>query len=220
MKITVSNCCILFDPGGWKTILWSIWRYVASSNSCWSYDQNFQRNPCAVCTILRCEVSRGGCCCHKNFLLLVVGPCYSACKLLICPSKLMHSNLPWSSPLCHLFSVSIVLVQSHRARLFCWVILPRMSLFYVCRGHQTVLGMERKSINILCPKSSTLQVKGLTVACVAVMLSSGRLLVSTQLHSHVIYIYIYIYTYTLIHHRVCKFLCWNIFISLDSTAWR
>jgi len=69
-------------------------------------------------------------------LLLVVGPCYSACKLLICPSKLMRSNLSWSSPLRHLFSISAVLVQSHRACLFCWTILFRMmNLFDVCPSH-------------------------------------------------------------------------------------
>ena len=59
-----------------------------------------------------CEVSQDSCCRHKNFLLLVVGPCLSACKLLVCPSKLMRSNLPLSSPLRHPFSVSAVLVQS------------------------------------------------------------------------------------------------------------
>jgi len=59
--------------GRWKKLSWSTWRYVYSSNSCWPYNQNCQRNPCAGCTVLRCEVSRGGYCCHKNFLLLVVG---------------------------------------------------------------------------------------------------------------------------------------------------
>jgi len=82
----------------------------------------------------------------------------------------MQSNLPWSSPLCHPFSVSVVLVQSHRAYLFCWAVLCRMNLFYV----QVIksLGDEKKlSINILCPKPVTLQVKCLTVTCVAVMSS-------------------------------------------------
>ena len=48
---------------------------VDSSNSCWPCDQNCQHNPCASCTVPRCEVSWDGCCHHKNFLLLVVGPC-------------------------------------------------------------------------------------------------------------------------------------------------
>jgi len=43
--------------------------------SCWSYDENCQCTPCVSCTTLHCEVSWGGCCCHKNFLLLVVGLC-------------------------------------------------------------------------------------------------------------------------------------------------
>ena len=45
-----------------------------SSNSCWPYNQNCQRNPCAGCTVPRCEVSWGSCYHHKNFVLLVVGP--------------------------------------------------------------------------------------------------------------------------------------------------
>jgi hypothetical protein len=59
--------------GMWKKISWSTRRYVYSSNSCWPYNQNCQRNSCAGCTVPWCEVSRGCYCCHKNFLLLVVG---------------------------------------------------------------------------------------------------------------------------------------------------
>ena len=47
-----------------------------------------------------------------------------------------------------------------------------MNLFYDSPSHQKVLAAKKKlSINILCPKPSTLQVKCLTVACVAVVLS-------------------------------------------------
>jgi len=88
---------------GGKTILWSTWSYINSSNSCWPCDQNCWHNPCGSYTVPWCEVSQGSCCHHKNFLLLVVGPYLSACKLLVCPSKLMWSNLPCSSPLCHPF---------------------------------------------------------------------------------------------------------------------
>jgi len=84
----------------------------------------------------------------------------------------MRSNLPWSSPLCHPFSISVVLVQSHWACPFCWAALSHKNLFYVCPNHQKSLGDEKKlSINILCPKPSTLLVKCLTDACVAVMSS-------------------------------------------------
>jgi len=89
----------------WKTMSWSTWSYVDSSNNCWPYDQNCRCNPCASCTVPWCEVSQGSCCRHKTFLLLVVGPYLSACKFLVCPSKLMWSNLPFSSPLCHAFSI-------------------------------------------------------------------------------------------------------------------
>ena len=97
------------------------------------------------------------------------GSIFVSIILLACPSKLMWSHLPCSSPLCHLLSISI-LVQSYGACLFCWVILSCINLFYI----QVIksLGDEKKlSINILCPKPQTLQVKCLTVACVAVMSS-------------------------------------------------
>ena len=75
MKITESNCWVLLDTGGGKTVSWSTWGYADPSNSCWPYDLDCRRNPCAGYTVPRCEASRGGCCRHKNFLLLVVGPC-------------------------------------------------------------------------------------------------------------------------------------------------
>ena len=97
---------------------------------------------------------------------------HSACKLLVCPSNLMRSNHPWSSSLHHSFSVSVVLVQSHRACVVCWAVLSPMNLFYICPSHQEVLGDEKKlSMNILCPKLLTLQVKCLTIACVAALSS-------------------------------------------------
>jgi hypothetical protein len=95
-----------------------------------------------------------------------------------------------------LFSLSFW--SSHGACLFCWALLSSMNLFYICPSHQKV-GDERKlSVNILCVKPSTLRVKCLAVAYVAVMLSVAQC-VFTQVHSHVIIMY------TLIHHRVGKF---------------
>ena len=75
MKITESNCWVLLDPEGGKTVSWFTWSYVDSSNSCWPYDLKGRQNPCAGCTVPRREASRGSSCRHKNFLLLVVGPC-------------------------------------------------------------------------------------------------------------------------------------------------
>ena len=104
-------------------------------------------------TVPRFEASRHVCCHHKNSLLLVAAPCYSACKYLVCPSKLMWSNFPWSSPLCRPLSISVFLVQSQRACLFCWAVLSRMNVFFISVSRQ-----KKLSINNLCPKPSTLQV--------------------------------------------------------------
>ena len=141
-KITESNGWVLLDPEDGLTTLWSTWIYVDSSNSCWPCDQNCRHNPCAGCNIPQCEVSWGSRCHQKNFLLLVVGPCYSTCKLLVRSSKLMWSNVPWSTPLCHPFSISVVLVQRQRACLFCKAKLCHMNLFYVCPSHKKFLGWK------------------------------------------------------------------------------
>jgi len=131
--MTVSNCWVLLNPEGGKIISWSTSRYVDSSNSWWPYDQNCQCNPCAGCTIPRCEVSPGGYFRHKNFLLLVVGACYAACKLLVCPSKLMRSNLPWPSPLHYPYPISALLVESHGACLSFGPYCP--AKFDICPSH-------------------------------------------------------------------------------------
>jgi hypothetical protein len=87
-------------------------------------------------TIPQCKASHGGCCHHKNFLLLVVGLCWSACILLVCSSKPTQSHLP-SFLLLHLpFSVSIFSVQSQGARLFCLAMPYHMSLFSLSLRHQ------------------------------------------------------------------------------------
>jgi len=92
-----------------------------------------------------------------------------ACKLLICPSKLMWSNLPWSSPLRHPFSVSVVLVQSWGMSVLLGCAVPHEFILCLSKSSKS-LGDEKKlSINILCPKPSTLQSECLTVAYVAVM---------------------------------------------------
>jgi hypothetical protein len=139
-------------------------------------------------------VSHGGCC-HKHFLLLVVGPRYSACKLLVCPSKLMQSNLASFSPLRHPFSFS-VLVPSHGACHFLGDrTVPHEFILCLSKSSKS-LGDEKKlSINILCPKLSTLQVKYLTVVWVAVMSAAGC--ESLAKYTHIICIVIY--------HRVCQF---------------
>jgi hypothetical protein len=76
-----------------------------------------------------------------------------------------------------------------RGMSFYWTILYRMSLFYVCPKLSKSLGDEKKlSINILCPKPSTLQVKCLTVACAAVVLSVAE---CESVHKYTLMSYIY-----------------------------
>jgi hypothetical protein len=81
----------------------------------------------------------------------------------------MQSNLSWSSPLCHSFSVSVVLVYSHGACRFYWAILSHVNLFYV-QVIKKSWGWKEIVHKCLYPMPSTLQVRCLTVACVAVML--------------------------------------------------
>ena len=64
-----------------------------------------------------------------------------------------------SSPLHHPISVSVVLVQSH------------VSSVGLSKSSKSLGDGKKLSINILCPKPSTVLVKCLTVACVAVMSS-------------------------------------------------
>jgi hypothetical protein len=146
MKIKEPNCWVVLDTESGETVSWSTWRYVDSSNSCWPYDQNCRLNTCA------------GSFHHVRFhgAVAVVTKISFCCwwvhvsQHVNCPSKLMRSNLHWSCPLRHPFSVSVVLVQRHGACLFCWAVLPRMNLFYVCPSHQKVLRDKKKlSINIL-----------------------------------------------------------------------
>ena len=138
---------------------------LLGSNSCWPYDLNCRRTPCA--SLYRSMMS--------GFLLLVVSLCWSACILLICPSKPTQSNLPSSVPIRLLFSISIFLVQSQRVCLFCLAVPYCMSLFSLSLIHLKVFAMKKLSINSLCPKSSTQCIKCLTVACVTVMSSVAEL---------------------------------------------
>jgi hypothetical protein len=123
VKITESSCWELSDPEGGKTISSSTWNYVDWSSSCSPYEQNCRRNPCAGYTVRRCEASRGGCCRHKNFLLMVADPRQSVRKRLVCPSKPVRSNFPWSLPWCHPFSISVFLVQSQGPYCPTWIYL-------------------------------------------------------------------------------------------------
>ena len=45
--------------------------------------------------------------------------------------------------LCHPFLISVRLVHSHGACLFCWAVLSHMNEFYICPSHQKVLEMKR-----------------------------------------------------------------------------
>jgi len=73
--------------------------------------------------------------------------------------------------LCHPFSVSVVLVQSHGSCLLLGHTVPHEFILCLSKSSKS-LGDEKKlSVNILCSKPSTLLVKCLTVVCVAVMSS-------------------------------------------------
>ena len=63
----------------------------------------------------------------------------------------------------------------------------------------------------LCPKPSTMLVK-----CQLLVLQSCCQWHSASLYPSTLSCHIY----TLIHYRVCKFWCWNVFFSLDCTAWK
>ena len=155
MKITVSNCWVLLDPECVKTVSWSTWRYVDSSSSFWLYDQNCRRNP------------RAGWPFHdfRFYGAVAVVTKISFCWWCVhvsmwtsCLSFQSNAVKPPLVLLCHPFSISVVLVQSQGACLFCWAVLYRLNLFYVCSSKKkNSLGNEKKlSVNILCPKPSNL----------------------------------------------------------------
>ena len=165
MKVTESNCWILLDPEVGKTVSWFTWKYVNFWNSCWPHDQNCRQLYCSIFWGFTEQLLSS----HK--LPSAGFESMLACKLLICPSKLMQSNLLWSSPFHYPFSFSVVLVQSHGASLFCWAILSCMNLFYVCPSEKSLRGWNDIVHKYLCPRPSTVQVKCVTIACVAVMSS-------------------------------------------------
>ena len=90
----------------------------------------------------------------------------------------MWSNLPWSSPLRHPFSVSGFFGPKSRGMSFLLGRTVPHELILCPSKSSKSLGDEKKlSINSLCPKPSTLRVKCLTVVCVVVMSSP-------QVHPH------------------------------------
>jgi hypothetical protein len=95
----------------------------------------------AVYTVPWCEASQGGRCC-KNFLLPVVGLCWSACILLICPSKPTQSYFPSFLPVHLPFSISIFSVQSQGGCLFCLAVSYCMSLFSLSLSHLKALAIK------------------------------------------------------------------------------
>jgi hypothetical protein len=97
-----------------------------------------------VYTVPQCDASQGGCCHHKNFLRLAMGLCWSACILLICPSKPTQSDLPSFLSVCVPFSISIFSVQSQGVWLFCLAVPYHMSLFSLSLSHLKVLAMKKK----------------------------------------------------------------------------
>jgi len=180
-------------------------KVVDSSNSCWPYNQNFLYSPCADCTTPWCEVSRGSLSSQK--FPSAGGGSMLACKLLFCPSKLMQSNLSWTSPLCHSFSVSVVLVHSHGACHFYWAILSHMNLFYV----QVIKkSWGWKEIVHKCFVSyafnSASQMSNGCVCCSHVI---GGVRVFTQVYSHVLCILWFIMEFVNFDAKKFSFL-WNV----------
>ena len=52
--------------------------------------------------------------------------------------------------------------------------IPHEFILHLSKSSNSLGDGKKLSINIMCPKPSTLQVTRLTAACVAVMSSSGR----------------------------------------------
>ena len=116
----------------------------------------------------------------------------------------MWSNLPWSSHLCHPFSISVVWSKV-MGNVFS--VLFRMSLFYV-QVIKKSWGWREIVHKYLCPKPSTQQVRCLTGVCAAVM-SSVAECESTQVHCHVVCIHWFITEFENFYAEILSFL-WNV----------
>ena len=75
--------------------------------------------------------------------------------------------------------------------------VPHECIFRLSNSSKSLDDEKKLSINSLCPKPSNLQVKCLTVACVAVM--------SSMAERESLPKYTFMSYYTLIRHTVCKF---------------
>jgi hypothetical protein len=109
-------------------------------------------------------------------------------KHLICPSKPMWSNFPWSSPWHHPFSISDFLVQSQEAYLFWSAILSHINLSYISLSHQKVSGGggggKFFKYFVLKDIDAASQMCNSCMCCSHVI--SGGAWVFTQVHSHVV----------------------------------
>jgi hypothetical protein len=111
--------------------------------------------------------------------------CYMlACKLLACPSKLMQSNLPWSSPLCQPLSISVFFGSKVRGHVFSDGPYCTTRIYFTCRS--VSLGYEKiHPHKHFCALSLQLCMS-MSDACVAVTLSMVQSL--PQVYSHAIHI--------------------------------
>ena len=98
-----------------------------------------------VYTIPWCEASQGSCCRRKNFLLLVAGLFWSACILLLCPSKPMQSNFPSFLPVHFPFSISIFSVLNQGVCPFCLTVPYCKGLLSMTLSHLKVLVIRKSS---------------------------------------------------------------------------
>jgi hypothetical protein len=113
-------------------------------------------------------------------------------KLLACSSKLMESNFPCSSPLCHpVFNFSFFGPKCGDMSFLSGHTVPQEFIFCLSKSSQSLGGEKKLSINSLCPKPSTLRIKCLTAACVAVMSSEAE---RESVRKYTVMCYIYPYS--------------------------
>ena len=206
MKITVSNCWVLLDPEGGKQFHGPL----EGTSTHWIAIGNTIR----IVDVTMCQLYHSTMWGFTGRLLLsqkftsAGGGSMLACKLLICPSKLMQSNLPLSSPLCHPFSVPVVLVQSH-GRVFSvgpycptWIYFISVQVIKKSWGWKEIV----HKYSVFQAIISASEISNSCVCCSHVV--GGGVWVSTQVHSLVICIHWFITEFVNFDAEMFSFL-WN-----------
>ena len=163
-KITESNCWVLLDPKGGKTVFRYTRRYVYSSNSCCPYGQNCWRTTCASLYHSIMWGFTGRLLSSQKFLspgggFVLVSMC--TFRLPFQTNSQMSSRFyPYVSPFRFQFFWTKVL--------YVWPYRTAWDYFPFSKSPES-LGDEEMFINSLCSIPSTQLVKRLTVVRVAVM---------------------------------------------------